>query len=53
MEEEGDILIFDTGGEINGTITRRAWNIFEYTNHEQRLMVYQDKSENFTLLLML
>ena len=45
MGEEGDILIFDTSGGINGTITRRAWHIFEYKNHKQRLLGYQDKSE--------
>ena len=33
MGEKGDILIFDTGGVSNGTITRRSWHVFEYTIH--------------------
>ena len=45
MEEEGDILIFDTGGGNNWTITRRVWHVFEYINNKQRLLGYQDKSE--------
>ena len=45
MEEEGDIIIFDTGGGSNGTITRRVWHVFEYTDHKQILLGYQDKSE--------
>ena len=44
-EEEAGILIFDTGGERNGTITRREWHVFEYTNHKQRILGKQDKSE--------
>ena len=28
MEEEADILIFDTGGERNDTVTRGAWHVF-------------------------
>ena len=44
MEEEGDIIIFDTGGGRNGTTKRRAWHVFEYKNHKQRLMGYQDKN---------
>ena len=42
MEEESDILIFDTGGGRNGTTTRREWRVFEYTNHKQRILGYQD-----------
>ena len=54
MEEEGYILIFDTGGDSNGNITRREWHVFEYKNHKQRLLGYQDKvRERCTLLLML
>ena len=45
MEEEGYILIFDTGGDSNGNITRREWHVFEYKNHKQRLLGYQDKSK--------
>ena len=45
MEEEGDIIILDTGDRRNGNIKRREWHIFEYKNHKQRLMGYQDKSE--------
>ena len=40
MEEKGDVLIFDTGGGRNVTITRIAWNVFEYKNHKQRLLGY-------------
>ena len=45
MEEGGGILIFDTGGGRNNTTSRRAWHFFQYTNHKQRLLGYQDKSE--------
>ena len=45
MEEEVDILIFDKSVGSNGIIKRRAWHVFEYTNHEYRLLVYQDKIE--------
>ena len=45
MEEEGYILIFDISGGRNVTITKRAWHVFEYTNHTHILMGYQDKSE--------
>ena len=44
MEWEGDMLIFDTGGGRNGTITKREWHVFEYKNNKHRLLVYQDKS---------
>ena len=30
IEEEGDILIYTTGGVRNGTIKIRAWHFFEY-----------------------
>ena len=54
MKEEDDILIFDTGGGRNGTTTRIVWHVFEYKNHKQRLLGYQDKvRERCTLLLML
>ena len=42
--EQNDILIFDTGGGKNPTITRRAWTIFETTNHQQEIRGYQDTS---------
>ena len=45
MEEEGDILILDTVGGINGTTTRIELYLFEYTNHKHRLLGYQYKSE--------
>ena len=45
MEEGGDIIIFDTDGGSNATITRIEWHVFECTNNKQRLMGYQDKSE--------
>ena len=54
MKEEVDILIFDTGGGRNVTITRIVRRVFEYKNHKQRLMRYQDKvRENCTLLLIM
>ena len=43
MEEEGDILIFDIVSGRDGTITRRLCYVFEYKNHKQRLLGYQDK----------
>ena len=43
MEEEGDIVIFDTGGGRNGTTTRISWHLSEYKNHKHRHLVYQDK----------
>ena len=45
MEEEGGIIIFDTGGGRNGTATRRAWHVFDYKNHKYILLGQQDKSE--------
>ena len=45
MEEEGDILIFDIVSGRDGTITRRLCYVFEYKNHKQRLLGYQDKSK--------
>ena len=30
MEEEGDILIFDTGSGMNGITTIIAWHLSEY-----------------------
>ena len=55
FEEEGDILIFDTGGGRNYNTLRRVWHVFEFNNHKQRLLGYQDKSEGkvYTLFLML
>ena len=38
-----DIVIFDTGGGRNSTITKRAWHIFEETNHRQEIRGYQDE----------
>ena len=38
MEEEGGIIIFDTGGGRNGTATRRAWHVFDYKNHKYILL---------------
>ena len=40
-----DIVIFDTGGGINSTITARAWHVFEYTSHFQQMSGYGDKSK--------
>ena len=44
-EKEKDALIFDTGGGRNGTIAKIVWHVFEYTNHQQELSGYQDKSK--------
>ena len=51
VEEEYGILIFDTGGGSNGTTKRRTWHVFEYKNHIQRLLGYQDKSEGRVYLI--
>ena len=54
IEEEGDILIYTTGGVSNGTITIRAWQIFEYKNNKHWLLGYQDKvKEKCTPLIIL
>ena len=54
MEEDGDILIFDTGGGSNGTMTKRVCHVFEYKIHKQVLLEYQYKvKETCTLLLIL
>ena len=45
VEEEGDILIFDTGGERTESTIIIAWHLYEYKIHKQRLLVYQDKSK--------
>ena len=45
MKEEGGILIFETGGLIIETNTRKAWCVFEYTSHKKKQLGYQDKSE--------
>ena len=37
-----DILIFDTGGGKNRTITKQVWAVFETTNHRQEIWGYQD-----------
>ena len=42
--EKDDILIFDTGGGKNPTITQRAWTVFETTSHQQEIRGYQDTS---------
>ena len=36
-DEDKGVLIFDPGGVRNGTITKRAWHVFEYTNHKKKL----------------
>ena len=45
VDEEKDVLIFDTGTGRNGTIKKIAWNVLEYKNHPQELCGYQDKSK--------
>ena len=36
---------FDTGRGQNENITKRAWHVFDHTNHQQELFGYQDKSK--------
>ena len=36
---------------MNGTITRRARHMFEYTNNKQILLIYQDKSRKFNPII--
>eukprot|EP00957_Ditylum_brightwellii_P030024 2272318-Ditylum_brightwellii.AAC.1 len=40
-----DMLTFDTGGSYNSTITKKAWHVFEKTNHKQYLCRYGDKGD--------
>ena len=44
-DEKKVVLIFDTGGGWNGTITKRAWYVFEYYVYPQELRGYQDISK--------
>eukprot|EP00957_Ditylum_brightwellii_P098983 7540114-Ditylum_brightwellii.AAC.2 len=48
MEKEEnvwDMLIFDTGGGSNSTIKKKAWHVFEKTNHKQYLHGNEDKGD--------
>ena len=36
-EKDKDVLIFDTRGGWNVTITKRACCVFEFRNHQQKL----------------
>ena len=36
---------FYTRDDWNVTIKKRAWRVFDYTNHEQELRGYQDNSK--------
>ena len=44
LNDTTDILIMDTGGGQNCTITKRAFYITEITNHKASMSGYQDKS---------
>jgi len=46
--EDEDILILDTGGGKNSTITTSAWHVFERTNHVQEVRGYGEKGEGRT-----
>eukprot|EP00957_Ditylum_brightwellii_P044034 3341609-Ditylum_brightwellii.AAC.1 len=35
-----DMLVVDTGGGKNSTITKRTWHVFENTNQEQLIKGY-------------
>jgi hypothetical protein len=41
--KDEDILVIDTGGGMNATITKRAWKILHRTNHQTAMVGYQDK----------
>lgn len=41
--ESPDILILDTGGGKNATVTSRAWHVLARTNHTMELSGYQDQ----------
>ena len=38
-DKEKDVLIFYTGGGRNGTVKKRVWHVFEYTNHKKTLWI--------------
>eukprot|EP00957_Ditylum_brightwellii_P067508 5125252-Ditylum_brightwellii.AAC.1 len=40
-----DIMVADTGGVRNSTITKRAWYIFENTNQKHMIKAYGSKNE--------
>ena len=46
--KDEDILILDTGGGKNSTITTSAWHVFERTNHVQEVRGYGEKGEGRT-----
>eukprot|EP00957_Ditylum_brightwellii_P131913 10058987-Ditylum_brightwellii.AAC.1 len=46
--KDEDILILDTGGEKNSTITTRAWHMFERKNHVQEVRWYGEIGEGRT-----
>eukprot|EP00957_Ditylum_brightwellii_P015150 1141936-Ditylum_brightwellii.AAC.1 len=35
-----DVLVVDTSGGRNSTVTKRAWHVFENTNQEQLIKGY-------------
>src|SRR5687767_7931696 len=41
--KDNNILVIDTGGGMNATITKRAWKILHQTNHQTAMVGYQDK----------
>eukprot|EP00957_Ditylum_brightwellii_P073244 5567573-Ditylum_brightwellii.AAC.1 len=42
---ERAILVFNTGGGHNSTVTKRAWHMIERTNHYQVIKGYREKGE--------
>ena len=49
--ESEDIVIFDTRGDRNTTITKKAWYVFEETNHCQEIQGHQDKEPGQVCLI--
>jgi len=43
VDKDQDIMVIDTGGGMNATITKRAWKILHRTNHQTAMVGYQDK----------
>eukprot|EP00957_Ditylum_brightwellii_P190081 14470779-Ditylum_brightwellii.AAC.1 len=40
-----DILVVDTGGGRNSTVTKRVWHVFEKTNQEQLIKGYGSSND--------
>jgi hypothetical protein len=44
QKSERDILIVDTGGGRNATVTSKAWQVLHRTSHKTAMSGYQDKA---------